>query len=1099
MTKKRAVSPLASGGAGTLFEYRVAAIMLVHLLRGAHAPGLQVPVVQVGLQQRVRGHLLDDIVVCGEPTSLRTEFQVKQKLSVTKADGEFIDVVTQALHVLHERADEVQRGDLALGVIAEGEPSPLDQLERLTRWAQSHSTHSSFGDFMVQGIVDETYRNRLARVQEAVARAIEDGAPDLGGVEQTAHQLLSVLHVWRPTVTDDGATYLAALDQLQPAADEFSVTSATLFSHLEAIAKDWGPHGGVADAAHVRRRLRWRGLIGATAALAPGSVGIDVDAVVRGPIEALNLRHEVAAAEAGLTGGDLGAADAFGAVAERLRAAHFVPDAMVMLRRRADALHAAGQADDAVVARIGIAWEELDRVRIYEAGFALNDGRRPGLAPALSASVRRVQAAADAAVAVAKGAGLDRMAGRFDSLQRDDQHAARSAVFLSEEAIAESRPQLLLDRLDQLQAVARAAAGDHDERSRLYAVRIQMCVADATGGWLDLLRGALRAQPRPVVAWLHARYARYSALTGDGPSAQEHYLEAIERATVEEMFDDAADWLYALRTVRFWYDNTLSDDQHPRAQAMRPHAKPSNLPGATHTGELALRAMLDEAKPAEALQRVRRWLWQSVVRAHITEELGAVNAVGMLLQRRGAVEEAVNSYIRAGAGDKATAAGQTLPERAARIQPATLTPIPTSRAAAYRAATAAVDLMDDELIQAWVDEALDEITNGPGRASLSGASPYLRAFDFLADACDILTPAQDERLHRKVEDLVARTSGQGFKSNQATAKIFVTLSTRRPELIPILWQAFIADEGMAEVILSRLHRLQEPGRHIGQYLNPFAADNELACRAIISAGGDPTSTIGLARSRVDRELRPRRHDPNSPPDYPGGADVAVLASVLDLETRRRFATTMLERSLDQRESMYSRWGDLAGLHNIAGDIDLETKAALLPRVLEIARGEHEHGPGIDDDERQLAPLALQAASRLNPNAEQSAQIEQVGLATLQTAKDADQWRIVRGMMLLPAGHSRLDLRACAVHPGPAVRTLAAIRWAQNPSVLPQSRAASLAADSHGRVRRELAGALSADDGQLTDDVRDIIATLATDVRRSVRTPAIAAQARQGQA
>ena len=44
----------ATGGAGTIFEYRVAAIMFSRLLRGAHIPvGIRLPLARVGLQQRI--------------------------------------------------------------------------------------------------------------------------------------------------------------------------------------------------------------------------------------------------------------------------------------------------------------------------------------------------------------------------------------------------------------------------------------------------------------------------------------------------------------------------------------------------------------------------------------------------------------------------------------------------------------------------------------------------------------------------------------------------------------------------------------------------------------------------------------------------------------------------------------------------------------------------------------------------------------------------------------------------------------------------------------------------------------------------------------
>jgi hypothetical protein len=238
MTKKSAVSPAASGGAGTLFEYRVAAIVFSHLLSGTHLPGLSVPIVGVALQQRVRGSLLDDIVVDGEPGPhpLCTQYQVKRTLAVTASDGDFVAVMTQALHTLHERGEEVARGDLALGLIARGDQDALEQLDALTEHARGHSSHQTFAEVFVPGVVDKRVRARLTHVRNAVEVAIAQGAPDLGGADLSAHAILSALHVWRVSDGDDGADYLAALDRIAPAAASFEVSSVDLFGHLAALA-----------------------------------------------------------------------------------------------------------------------------------------------------------------------------------------------------------------------------------------------------------------------------------------------------------------------------------------------------------------------------------------------------------------------------------------------------------------------------------------------------------------------------------------------------------------------------------------------------------------------------------------------------------------------------------------------------------------------------------------------------------------------------------------------------------------------------------------------------------------------------------------------
>jgi hypothetical protein len=75
---------------------------------------------------------------------LCTQFQVKRTWTVTASDGEFVDVVSKALGVLKHRAEEVQRGELELGLIVEGKPTPVDQLAQLTSWARAHAWHTSF-------------------------------------------------------------------------------------------------------------------------------------------------------------------------------------------------------------------------------------------------------------------------------------------------------------------------------------------------------------------------------------------------------------------------------------------------------------------------------------------------------------------------------------------------------------------------------------------------------------------------------------------------------------------------------------------------------------------------------------------------------------------------------------------------------------------------------------------------------------------------------------------------------------------------------------------------------------------------------------------
>ena len=293
-----------------------------------------------------------------------------------------------------------------------------------------------------------------------------------------------MMHVWRPSAGDGGSDFLAALDRLTPIAESFDVTPIDLFGHLAGLAESWGPVAGVVDADSVLRQLRRRGLGAAGpsgSALAGTSNTIDIDAVVRGPIDSLGLQGEVAEAERLLAAGDAQAASKFASIVTRLEAARFLPHATIMRRRQADALQAIGRDDDAMIMRIGMAWEGLDADRPWDAGFALHDGRRPGVHESLQEATERARTAADMAVQVAKGDDLDRSVTAFDRLADNDPYLVRAAVFLCEEAIADAQPGLLLDRMDLLEAIATEASHTGDDR-RADVPRASRCASPTPAG-----------------------------------------------------------------------------------------------------------------------------------------------------------------------------------------------------------------------------------------------------------------------------------------------------------------------------------------------------------------------------------------------------------------------------------------------------------------------------------------------------------------------------------------------------------------------------------------------------------------------------------------
>nr|BFE56481.1 hypothetical protein GCM10020063_010070 [Dactylosporangium thailandense] len=533
--RKKPASPAATGGAGPQFERRVAAIALARLITGTHFPGVATPLGQVGLQMRVHGYLFDDLVVFGlhETAMPHAAWQIKLTMSVTASDEQFMEVVTAGLHTLSDlcaSTSTVVPG--VIGVIADGDAEAVDQLRKLHEIADGHSDSSTFDNVFQAGVIDVKVRNRLAEVRKAVEKAITQQAPALGDINASTHALLAALHVWRPATSDNGADYLAALNDLGPLAAELGISAHTLFAHIEDLVQRWALSAGVVRADRVLLRLQMiTGLRRTSANVVRDSqaavLPLDVTAIVLGPVDGHALRPAIAEAETLLEARDPAAAERFAAIAVRFEHAQFWPYANRMRRQQAMALHATGHVEQAITLRADLAWAALDRLQAWDGRFALHDDRQIGDELALTPVANRVWRCADAAVGYSLGEDFDRFAAAFDALEPADPHQLRAAVFLCEEAMAQNQPSQVLGRRNQLETLLGQAPAD--DAARQLMIRAGMCLADATNGWNAFFAQHRRTVKPLIRAWLHARYARHLALTGDGAQAREHYLDAVCR------------------------------------------------------------------------------------------------------------------------------------------------------------------------------------------------------------------------------------------------------------------------------------------------------------------------------------------------------------------------------------------------------------------------------------------------------------------------------------------------------------------------------------------------------------------------------------------
>ena len=190
-----AVSPKSTGGMGTNYEYRVAAVALAMLLSEGHMPfGVGLPLAEVRLQQRNAGCHLDDLVLIS-PADRRVivQAQVKNSLTVTGSSRELIDVLGQAHHACEANAEALASGDMLLGLIAEGNASHLGQLKNLTEMVRHLVDVPAVHQQMREKATGEPLRKRYRHVLTAMGVVVA-GSP--ATVEEAARRVLSGLHVW---------------------------------------------------------------------------------------------------------------------------------------------------------------------------------------------------------------------------------------------------------------------------------------------------------------------------------------------------------------------------------------------------------------------------------------------------------------------------------------------------------------------------------------------------------------------------------------------------------------------------------------------------------------------------------------------------------------------------------------------------------------------------------------------------------------------------------------------------------------------------------------------------------------------------------------
>lgn len=254
-------SPLSTGGAGTIVEYRLAGTILAKLLLGDSIPGI-VKIVRVRLQGAVAGHRLDDIIIFSGSADLpRIEIQVKRTMQPVPSDKEFVSALEQCLHAIKDQGDAIDRGELQLCLAATGPVPQLNDLKELTDIARMHTDFASLQTVLALSVTKKAVRDRFVYARQALANITKAQGQKLSEEELNTltHRFLRATRMWCIDVGLDGRDTQDAINRLADIVPQ-GIKASDVFAHLTAIAEDQGPRAGTLDSARLKALLLQRGV-----------------------------------------------------------------------------------------------------------------------------------------------------------------------------------------------------------------------------------------------------------------------------------------------------------------------------------------------------------------------------------------------------------------------------------------------------------------------------------------------------------------------------------------------------------------------------------------------------------------------------------------------------------------------------------------------------------------------------------------------------------------------------------------------------------------------------------------------------------------------
>ncbi|ADD41027.1 hypothetical protein [Stackebrandtia nassauensis] len=537
---------------------------------------------------------------------------------------------------------------------------------------------------------------------------------------------------------------------------------------------------------------------------------LNTDLVLRGPIAHLGLAETLREVE---TTEPSRAAALYGEIVAKLRDSGYAALAPSLRDRQLTALVAAGKLENAAKLGLELAWEsvlashafdEAEQLRHtlfdvelpepYASAVAMFDAVRVAVDEDGTTRTEELWRAWEAGAARADGpTGGEPSAG-------PSPFAGHAAVVLAEHALAMRDTAILTRHRELLERVAAQAPSPE------LALRIRLCLADASGDWTPLTSGMRTGLPPQHQLWVLARRARYLALSGDA-SCVDVYADAIATAAQQKLWSEVRELLVAHQRAVYWYQGAIRAgetimERRSLVRGLTDNLTTGILPAAGDRQRNAAMEALRAKRHRVAWHAARAWLRAAVASGFVAEEQSASAALADVYLESGEHLAALSWYIRGDEAERATEVASALPDEPLDLFPDDVygTDV-TVRETAYTALLPVADLLTDKAARAWLVAAVADLDGTPVEPStLKVVTPQWSLLTELVAVADSAPSARTEARQRdkaidakQLLDIVDaeirwdREPGTGYVNDAMLVATLVNLGFEHPDLtVPVV-------------------------------------------------------------------------------------------------------------------------------------------------------------------------------------------------------------------------------------------------------------------------------------------------------------------------